>query len=94
MNNGVIREQLHQQIDDLPDDVVKQIADFTSAVSRFFRKDDKVEYSLEDVERNSGEHTAFGMWANHPEANEPAVFASKLRRQIETREDATTNTTN
>jgi hypothetical protein len=29
MTSMTIREQMHQQIDDLPDDVVQQIADFT-----------------------------------------------------------------
>jgi hypothetical protein len=29
MTTMTVREQLHQQIDDLPDDVIQQIADFT-----------------------------------------------------------------
>ncbi len=87
MNSGVIRERLHQQIDDLPNEAVKQIADFTFALSQFFHKDTKDEYSLEDGERVSGEDAAFGMWADHPEAIEPTAFATKLRHQIEMREE-------
>lgn len=40
----------------------------------------------------SGEHAAFGIWADHTQAGEPATFASKLRQQIETRQDAAANT--
>ena len=33
----------------------------------------------------SGEHLAFGIWADYPEATDPAAFALKLRQNIETR---------
>ena len=32
-------------------------------------------------------HSAFGMWANRPEAQDPVAFAEKLRRKVETRQD-------
>ena len=32
-----------------------------------------------------GEHTAFGIWANRPEANDPAAFSLKLRQDVEKR---------
>jgi hypothetical protein len=67
------REQLHQQIDQLPDHIVEQIANFTKLIltqpnnipeyknwqkedwkkfslEQFFREEDEIEYSLEDVE--------------------------------------------
>jgi len=73
MATVTIREQLHKQIDNLPDDVVEQIADFTLfvmarrrvtpgyvdwdnnqwedfALGQLYRKDDEVEYSLDDAQ--------------------------------------------
>ena len=91
MSSAVIRKKLHQQIDDLPDDVVKQIADFTFAVSRFYRQGDHAECFQADTGEGSGEHGAFGLWSDYPEASQPAVFALKLRRQLETRQDVATN---
>jgi hypothetical protein len=67
------REKLHQQIDQLPDRIVEQIANFTSSIitqqsnisaygnwedkdwqefslHQFFRKEDGIEYSLEDAQ--------------------------------------------
>ncbi len=37
---------------------------------------------------DSGEHSAFGIWADYPEAQDSAAFAAKLRQMIETRQDA------
>ena len=42
----------------------------------------------------SRKNIAFGMWKDYSEANEPAAFALKLRRQIETRQDVFINTPN
>lgn len=35
----------------------------------------------------SGEHLAFGIWADYPEAKDSAAFALKLRQNIETRQN-------
>jgi len=35
----------------------------------------------------SGEHAAFGIWADYPEANDPAAFALKLRQNMENRQN-------
>jgi len=71
--SATIREQLHKQIDQLPDRVVEQIANFIQLVAteqnnfpeyanwkskdwqefslqQFFRDNDEVEYTLEDVQ--------------------------------------------
>ena len=37
---------------------------------------------------NSGEHAAFGIWADYPEAQDAAIFAANLRQMIEVRQDA------
>jgi hypothetical protein len=37
---------------------------------------------------NSGEHAAFGIWADYPEAQDAAAFGARLRQMIETRQDA------
>jgi len=36
---------------------------------------------------HAGEHPAFGIWADRPEAQDPAQFTERLRRTIETRQD-------
>lgn len=33
-------------------------------------------------------HVAFGMWADRPDAQNPAGFAESLRQRVEKREDA------
>ena len=35
----------------------------------------------------TGEHAAFGIWADYPEANDPAAFALKLRQNMEKRQN-------
>ena len=92
MSKETIREKLHQQIDNLPDEIVEKIAGFTSTMSQFHSKNTTIEHSLEDSKKSSNEHNAFGMWADHPEAIDPATYAVKLRQQIELREDAATYT--
>jgi len=34
----------------------------------------------------SGKHAAFGIWADRPEAKDPAAFALKLRQDMEKRQ--------
>ncbi|MBI2333777.1 MAG: hypothetical protein HYU84_16765 [Chloroflexi bacterium] len=34
-----------------------------------------------------GEHVAFGIWADYPEAQDPAAFALRLRQNMEKRQD-------
>ncbi len=71
--SATIRKQLHQQIDQLPDHIVEQIANFTLLITthqnniseytnwqdqdwqefsleQFFRKEDEIEYSLENAQ--------------------------------------------
>lgn len=36
----------------------------------------------------SRKHSAFGLWAKYPEAQDPAAFAQTLRQKIEKRQDA------
>ncbi len=37
---------------------------------------------------DSGQHAAFGIWADYPEAQDAAAFSTRLRQMTETRQDA------
>jgi len=38
--------------------------------------------SSKGVSKRRDPHPAFGMWADHPKAAEPATFAAELRRRV------------
>jgi predicted component of type VI protein secretion system len=64
MTNKTIREQLCKQIDDLPDDVVEQVADFALFLMRrrqtahrytYWKESEWQEFSLEQLFREDDE---------------------------------------
>ncbi|MBU0510371.1 MAG: hypothetical protein KKD28_15205 [Chloroflexi bacterium] len=84
LSQPVTKDFVLHQLDKLSSDRLAEVARFIESLQ--FRTRVPLRESV------SGEHAAFGIWADYPEADEPAIFALKLRRQIETRQDAATNT--
>ena len=84
LSQPVTKDFVLHQLDKLSSDRLAEVARFIESLQ--FRT------RLPLRESVSGEHAAFGIWADYQEADEPAIFALKLRRQIETRQDAATNT--
>jgi hypothetical protein len=69
---------LHQ-IENLSQDRLAEIAQFIEFLQ--FREKTSIREAI------PGKHVAFGIWADYPEAQDPATFALSLRRKIERRMD-------
>jgi hypothetical protein len=75
----VTKEYISRQLETLPSDALVEVAQFIEFLQ--FRG----QAPLRSVA--SGEHVAFGLWADYPEAKDPAAFALKLRQGMEKRQD-------
>ena len=73
----VTKEFIFRQLDTLSTDGLVEVAQFIEFLQ--FRGQ-ALHPSV------SGEHTAFGIWADYPEAKDPAAFALKLRQDMENRQ--------
>ena len=73
VSQQVTKEFIFRQLDTLSTDALVEVAQFIEFLQ--FRGQ-----ALQPSA--SGEHTAFGIWADYPETNDPAAFASKLRQQL------------
>lgn len=78
----VTKEFVLRQLEKLPPERLQEVSQFIEFLQfqagQAVRKPQPVK-----------KHSAFGMWANRPEAQDPIVFAAKLRKNIETRQDET-----
>ena len=79
LSQPVTKEYISRQLDTLPSDALVEVAQFIEFLQ--FRGQQPVRPSA------SGEHAAFGIWADYPEAKDPAAFALKLRQEMEKRQD-------
>jgi hypothetical protein len=77
---SVTKDLVFQRLDKLSPNELVEVAQFIEFL--LFREEQPISTST------GGEHVAFGIWANRPEANDPVAFASKLRESIEKRTDA------
>ena len=77
LSQQVTKEYIFRQLDTLSSDGLVEVAQFIEFLQ--FRGQ-----ALQPSA--SGEHTAFGIWADYPEAKDPAAFALKLRQNMEKRQ--------
>jgi len=68
-----------RQIEKLSQDELAEVAQFIEFLK--FRERLPIQSS------SSGVHSAFGIWADYPEASDPTEFSLTLREKIETRRD-------
>ena len=73
----VTKDFLVRQIEMLSQDGLVEVAQFIEFLQ--FRHQGIIQTAA------SGTHAAFGIWADYPEANDPAVFAATLRENMEKR---------
>ncbi|MDL1909507.1 hypothetical protein FBQ81_02260 [Chloroflexi bacterium CFX6] len=78
VSQQVTKEFIFRQLDTLSKDALVEVAQFIEFLQ--FRGQ-----TLRPS--TSGEHAAFGIWADYPEASDPAAFALKLRQDMERRQD-------
>lgn len=78
LSQQVTKEFIFRQLDTLSTDGLVEVAQFIEFLQ--FRRQ-----ALQPS--SSGEHTAFGIWADYPEANDPAAFALNLRQNMEKRKN-------
>ena len=79
LTSEATKEYIFRQLDILTKDSLVEVAQFIEYLQ--FRG----QPTLKPV--SAGEHVAFGIWADHPEAQDPAAFALKLRQDMEKRRD-------
>ena len=75
----VTKDFIVRQIENLSQDGLVEIARFIEFLQ--FREQGPIQAAV------PGTHSAFGVWADHPEAKDPAAFALKLRQNMERRQD-------
>lgn len=80
LSQPVTKETVYRQLENLPPDGLLEVAQFIEFLQYQARQP-----TAQDV---SGEHIAFGIWADRPEVNDAAAFAEQLRQQVEKRQDA------
>jgi hypothetical protein len=78
LSQPVTKEYIFRQLDTLSSDALVEVAQFIEFLQ--FRG----QASLKPLA--SGEHAAFGIWADYPEAQDPVAFAAKLRQDMEKRQ--------
>ena len=79
VSQQVTKETIFRQLDTLSKDALVEVAQFIEFLQ--FRG----QQSLKPLA--SGEHAAFGIWADYPEAKDPSAFATKLRQDMEKRQN-------
>lgn len=79
LTQPVTKEYVYRQLETLPPDGLSEVAQFIEFLH--FQARQTVQ------QKASGKRSAFGIWADYPEAQDPVALAEKLRRKIETRQD-------
>ena len=80
LTQQVTKDFILRQLEKLPPDGLAEVAQFIEFLQFQAGQTGR---KLQPVKKRS----AFGMWANRPEAQDPVAFAEELRRKIETRQD-------
>jgi hypothetical protein len=75
----VTKDFIVRQIEKLSQDGLVEVAQFIEFLQ--FREPGPIQAA------GSGAHSAFGVWADYPEAKDPAAFALNLRQNMEKRQD-------
>ena len=75
----ITKDFIVRQIEKLSQDGLVEVAQFIEFLQ--FREQGPIQAAV------SGAHSAFGIWADYPEAQDPASFALKLRQNMESRRD-------
>jgi hypothetical protein len=75
----VTKDFIVRQIEKLSPEGLLEIAQFIEFLQ--FREQAPIQAAV------PGTHSAFGIWADYPEAQDPAAFAKKLRQNMERRQD-------
>jgi hypothetical protein len=79
ISERVTRELVLRQLQELSPESLAEVARFIEFIQ--FRAQQPLQQGV------AGEHAAFGVWADYPEAADAPAFAEKLRRKVETRQD-------
>ena len=79
LSQQVSKDLIVRQIEKLSQDGLVEVAQFIEFLK--FREGLPVQFAT------PGAHSAFGIWADYPEASDPAAFARTLREKIEKRRD-------
>ena len=82
LTQQVTKESIIRQLENLSPDGLQEVAQFIEFVQF---QDGRL---LKPAKASHKKHSAFGLWAKYPEAQDPAAFAQTLRQQIEKRRDA------
>ncbi len=80
LNQHVTKEFISQQLETLTPEGLLEVAQFIEFLQFRVQPPSQTE--------DPGEHAAFGVWADYPEAQDPSAFAAKLRQMIEASQDA------
>ena len=75
----VTKDFIVRQIEKLSEDELVEVAQFIEFLQ--FREQGPIQSAA------SGAHLAFGIWADYPEAQDPASYALRLRQNLEKRQD-------
>ena len=81
LEQTMTKEAVILKLSDLPPDGLAEVARFIDFLQ--FKTGKKSRTSRP----RAGEHPAFGIWADRPEAQDPVQFTEHLRAAIETRQD-------
>jgi hypothetical protein len=79
LSSQATKEYIFRQLDLLTKDSLVEVAQFIEYLQ--FRG----QPTLKAVSPEG--HVAFGIWADYPEASDPAAFAQNLRQNMEKRQD-------
>jgi len=80
LSQQVTKEFILRQLENLPPDGLVEVAQFIEFLQFQAKRSGK-------RINTTRKHVAFGIWADRPEAQDPAVFAQNLRQQVEKRQD-------
>jgi len=75
----ITKDFIAHQIEKLSQDELVEVAHFIEFLQ--FREQGPIQAAT------SGAHSAFGIWADYPEAQDPTSYALKLRQNMEKRQD-------
>lgn len=70
----VTKETIFRQLDQLPPNRLMEVAQFIEFLQSRTQQPAR--------RKSSRKYSAFGIWADYPEAQNPVEFASKLRQQL------------
>ena len=78
LSSKTTKEYIFRQLDLLTKDSLVEVAQFIEYIQ--FRGQPLLKPA------SQGGHAAFGIWADYPEASDPAAFAQTLRQNMEKRQ--------